>query len=123
MSIFGQVKRPFQWVGRKTYNTWFWARREASLRQLFDICPDGSGRKDDYPSDKFKDLLSACGMKVKHRGTYDGCDITFGKKSQYFSDWPRGELVNVIIICDVRDFLISVGVREPKDIYTHLHSA
>lgn len=87
------------------------------------MCPNGRGRKGDYPLEKFNKLLTACGIEVKNRGTYDGCDVFFGQKSQYFRDWPRGELVNVIIICDVREFLISVGVSKPEDIYNHLHGA
>lgn len=122
MRIFKQVKRPFRWVRRRAYNTWFWAMREASLRQLFDMCPDGYAHRGDYPSDKFKALLRACGIDVKPHATYGWCELVFRGKSRRFDEWPRGELVNVIIICNVREFLISVGVSKPEDIYNHLHS-
>src|SRR5689334_11532423 len=104
MSIFGQVKRPFHWFGRQAYNTWFWARREESLRQLFDMCLDGCGRRGDYPSDKFKKLLRACGINVTEYGTGAYYELEFRGSPRRFNDWPQDGLVNVNIICDVRDF-------------------
>ena len=122
MSIAAQVKKPFQWVGRRAYNTWFWAsRKEEHLRQLFELCPNDHAQRGDYPSDRFKKLLRACGIQVEEHGTYDWCELHFQGSKCHFDEWPRGELVNVNIICDVRKFLHEAGVREPGDIYNHLH--
>lgn len=73
----------------------------------------------DFSTERFKELMGACPIKIVNRWNSDMWELEFNGKRRRIPV-PSGNKVNITIIRRFKELLVEAGVKNPDMIYNFL---